>query len=81
MSAYILAQIQIDDADEHAKYLADCMPIFERHGDELLTTSKNLTHIIKGEWAYPGTVILKFPDSKAAPEWLADPEYLACRAS
>jgi uncharacterized protein (DUF1330 family) len=81
MSAYILAQIQIDDADEHAKYLADCMPIFERHGSELLATSINLNHVIEGECAYPGTVIMKLPDSKAAPEWLADPEYLACRAS
>ena len=77
MSAYVLAEIQIDDAVEYAKYLAGFMPIFERHGCELLATSKNHTQVIEGEWAYPGTVIMKFPDSKAASGWLADPEYQA----
>jgi uncharacterized protein (DUF1330 family) len=77
MSAYVLAQIQIDDADENAKYLAGFMPIFERYGGQLLATSKNGTHIVEGEWAYPNTVIMKFPDSQAAQEWLADPDYQA----
>ena len=77
MSAYVLAQIQIDDTEEYAKYLAGFMPIFERHGGELLATSKNDTHVIEGEWAYPGTVIMKFPDPTAAQEWLADPDYRA----
>jgi uncharacterized protein (DUF1330 family) len=36
MSAYVLAQIQIDDPDEYQNYLAGFMPIFERHGGELL---------------------------------------------
>ena len=36
MSAYVLAQIQIDDTDEYGLYLAGFMPIFERHGGELL---------------------------------------------
>jgi uncharacterized protein (DUF1330 family) len=36
MSAYVLAQIQIDDPDEYQNYLAEFMPIFERHGGELL---------------------------------------------
>ena len=77
MSAYVLAQIQIDDVDGYAKYLAGFMPIFARHGGELLATSKNETHIVEGDWAYPGTVIMKFPDTKAAQDWLADPEYQA----
>jgi uncharacterized protein (DUF1330 family) len=77
MSAYVLAQIQIDDVDEYAKYLAGFMPIFERHGGELLATSKNDIHILEGDWAYPGMVIMKFPDSREAQEWLADPDYQA----
>ena len=81
MSTYVLAQIQIDDADEYTKYLAGFMPIFERHGGELPATSKNLTHVIEDEWAYPGRVIMKFPDPTAAQESLVDPDYQACRAS
>ena len=77
MSAYVLAQIQIGDAEEYAKYLAGFMPIFERHGAELLTTSKNDTHVSEGEWAYPGTVLMKCPDPNAAQKWLTDPDYRA----
>jgi len=35
MSAYVLAQIQIDEPDEYQNYLAGFMPIFERHGGDL----------------------------------------------
>lgn len=39
--------------------------------------SKSDTHVSAGEWAYPGTVLMKCPDPNAAQEWLADPDYLA----
>ena len=32
MTAYVLAQLRIDDPDEYQNYLAGFMPIFERHG-------------------------------------------------
>ena len=75
MSAYVLAQIQIDDPEEYQKYLAGFMSIFERHGGELLATSKNQTIVVEGNWAYPGTVIMKFPSVEAAKAWCNDPDY------
>jgi uncharacterized protein (DUF1330 family) len=75
MTAYVLAQIQIDDPDEYQNYLAGFMPIFERHGGELLATSKNQTTVIEGSWAYPGTVIMKFPSVESAQAWIDDPDY------
>jgi len=75
MSAYVIAQIEIKDGGEYQKYLAGFMPIFERHGGELLATSKNKTTVIEGEWAYPGTVIMKFPSPDHAREWYSDPDY------
>ena len=77
MSAYIIAQIQIDDPDEYQKYLAGFLPIFERYEGELLVTSRNETKIIEGEWAYPNTVVMKYPSLDAAQNWLNDPEYRA----
>jgi len=77
MSAYMLAQIQIDDPGEYQKYLAGFMPIFERHGGELLATSKNQTIVIEGSWAHQGTVIMKFPSIEDARAWYADPDYKA----
>ena len=75
MSAYVLAQLQIDDPDEYQKYLAGFMPIFERHGGELLATSKNQTIVIEGSCPYPATVIMKFPSVDAAQAWYNDPDY------
>ncbi len=77
MSAYVLAQIQIDDPEEYQNYLAGFMPIFERHGGELLATSKNKTIVIEGSWSYPSTVIMKFPSIEAAQSWYDDPDYKA----
>ena len=77
MSAYVLAQIQINNPDEYQNYLAGFMPIFERHGGELLATSKNQTIVVEGGWAYPNTVIMKFPSVDAAQAWCDDPDYKA----
>jgi len=75
MSAYMIAQIQIDDPEEYQNYLAGFMPVFQRHGGELLTSSKNQTIVIEGSWAYPKTVIMKFPSVKDAQAWYEDPDY------
>jgi uncharacterized protein (DUF1330 family) len=75
MSAYVLAQIQIDDPDKYQNYLAGFMPIFERHGGELLATSKNQTIVLEGSWSYPRTVVMKFPSVEAAQAWFNDPDY------
>ena len=77
MSAYALAQVRINDPETYQKYLAGFMPVFERHGGELLATSRNTTTVIEGEWAYPATVIMKFPSLEAARAWCDDPDYKA----
>ena len=74
MSAYMIAQIEITDPDEYQNYLAGFMPIFERYGGELLATSKNETVVIEGEWAYSGTVIMKFPSVEQATEIVMRPQ-------
>ena len=80
MSAYVVAQIRIDDLDEYQLYLDSFYPSFERHGGELLATTRNSTEVMEGEWAYPSTVILKFPSLEAAHAWHADPEYVTVAA-
>lgn len=77
MSAYVVAQIQIDDTNEYQKYLDGFLPSFERHGGKLLATSRNSTEVMEGEWAYPSTVILQFPTLEKAHNWHSDPEYVA----
>ena len=75
MSAYMIAQIQIDDPDEYKNYLAGFMPIFQRYGGELLATTGCETEVVEGEWAYSRTVIMKFPSVEQAQDWHHDPDY------
>lgn len=77
MSVYLVGQLTINDAEEYDRYLAGFMPIFQRHQGELLATTKGDTKVLEGEWAYPKTVIMKFPNKKKAESWFGDPEYKA----
>ena len=36
---------------------------------------KNQTIVIEGSWAYPSTVIMKFPSVESAQAWCDDPDY------
>ena len=75
MSAFVVGQLRINDPIEYQKYLDGFLPSFERHGGELLATSKNETKVLEGQWSLPRTVIMRFPNFEAAENWYEDPEY------
>ena len=77
MSAYMIAQIQITDPEAYQAYLAGFMPIFHRYDGELLATSGGQTEVLEGAWAYPRTVIMKFPSQDHARRCYRDPDYQA----
>lgn len=77
MTAYMVAQIRVDDPAAYKIYLAGFLPIFERYDGEILVTSSVDTEVVEGEWAYPRTVIMKFPSLDQARNWYQDPDYQA----
>ncbi|MBT5434792.1 MAG: DUF1330 domain-containing protein [Rhodospirillaceae bacterium] len=77
MVAYLIAQLDVHDAEIYQNYLKGFMPIFERNGGELLATSAQGTEVLEGSWALPRTVIMKFPSLEAAHRWHDDPDYQA----
>ncbi len=80
MSAYMIAQIRIDDPETYQRYLAGFMKVFQRYGGELLVTSDAETQVIEGDWALPRTVVMRFPDRARALAWHQDPDYQALAA-
>ena len=76
MSAYVIAQIEVHDPETYKNYLADFMPVFERHGGKILGRSLE-AEVVEGEWVYPRPVILRFPTHKDAHRWHDDPDYQA----
>ncbi|WP_416899345.1 MAG: DUF1330 domain-containing protein [Minwuia sp.] len=77
MSAYVIAQVRVDDPAAYQKYLAGFWPLLEKHGGELLTISADETEVLEGDWALPQTVVMRFPSRQAAVDWYSDPAYQA----
>jgi uncharacterized protein (DUF1330 family) len=75
MSAYVIGQLHINNPQEYQEYLNGFLPCFERHGGQLLATSKQETEVLEGDWALPRTVLMRFPNTEAARAWYTDPEY------
>lgn len=80
MSAYMIAQIRIDDPEIYQHYLAGFMEIFQRYGGEILVTSGAETEVVEGDWVLPRTVVMRFPDRARALAWYQDPDYRALAA-
>ena len=76
MPAYVVGQLDIHDPEAYEDYLAGFMPSFQRHGGELLATSKAETQVLEGAWTLPRTVIMRFPSVEDARAWHSDPEYV-----
>lgn len=77
MSAYVIGQLRIDNPDDYQEYLDGFLPCLERHGGELLATSKEETILLEGDWSLPRTVLMRFPKKVAAKAWFDDPDYQA----
>ncbi len=77
MTAYFIAQIEVDDPEGYQDYLAGFMPIFERHGGQLLATSGKPIEVIEGTWDLSRVVLMAFPDLASAHAWKDDPDYVA----
>lgn len=77
MPDYVVGQLEIHDPDAYQAYLDGFTPSFERHGGELLATSREETSVLEGTWSLPRTVIMRFPSVEAAQAWYADPDYQA----
>jgi uncharacterized protein (DUF1330 family) len=79
MTAFVIAQIKIEDPEGYKEYLQGFMPIFESYGGRILAAARD-TDVVEGMWAYPRTMVMQFPSLKDARDWLDDPEYRALAA-
>lgn len=74
MSAYLVAQVQIEDRDEYSKYEAGFMEILQRFAGELLAVDDQ-AQVLEGQWPYTRTVVLRFADAGAAQRWYDSSDY------
>jgi uncharacterized protein (DUF1330 family) len=76
MSAYVVALIDIHDADKYAPYAEqfDYASFENDHGGEILVVSDHAEDV-EGAWQHGRLVVLKFPSADDARAWYASDAY------
>lgn len=78
MPAYVIAQLQVDDADTYNEYALAIGPTVAPFGGRLLVAANDAT-VLEGAPPYPRTVIGEFPTTEAARAWYDSPAYAEVR--
>ncbi|MEM7059896.1 MAG: DUF1330 domain-containing protein [Pseudomonadota bacterium] len=73
MPAYVTVQLEITDADTFAEYRKVGGPAVAKHGGKPLSAGNASLLYNAGVGMMP-SVLLEFPDAKAARAWLEDPD-------
>ena len=68
MSGFAIFNIDIKRPEEYKEYVKKVKPIAESYGGEYIVRGGENT-IVEGNWAYPRTVVIKFPSYEKALEW------------
>lgn len=74
MTAYVIADVHITDAERFAEYSKQVPRTLEPYGGRFLARG-GAHETIEGEYRPKRIVILEFPDMQAARAWYASPAY------
>ena len=74
MSGFAIFNIDIKRPEEYKEYVKKVKQIAESYGGEYIVRGGENT-IVEGSWAYPRTVVIKFPSYEKALEWYNSEEY------
>ena len=79
MPAYVVVQIDIHDPQTYERYKELAPPAIAKYGGRYIVRGGK-TEILEGGWHPSRLVILEFPDTNAARNWWASPEYSEAKA-
>ena len=74
MSAYLLAEIEIINAEGYKGYTSVVPESIRKYGGRFLVRG-GTTHPLEGDWPERRRVIIEFPSVEAAKKWWDSPEY------
>tara|TARA_B100001250_G_scaffold65284_1_gene51753 strand:- start:1783 stop:2073 length:291 start_codon:yes stop_codon:yes gene_type:complete len=73
-SGYMIFNINVKNPVNYKEYIEKVKPIAEKYGGEyIIRGGSNI--VIEGKWAYPRTVVIKFPSYQKAIEFYNCDEY------
>ena len=79
MTAYIIAEVDVTDAEAYKAYAAAVPATIAQYGGRFLVRG-GTADVLEGEWPQRRRVILEFPSMDAARAWWDSPEYEKARA-
>jgi len=74
MPAYLIADIEVHDAERYKEYVAHVPALIEKHGGRYRVRGGEL-RVLEGSWSPSRLIVLEFPDRAAAMAFYEDPAY------
>ncbi len=79
MTAYVVVDIDVEDATTYTDYIARAPETVTAYGGKYLARAGR-TERLEGDWIPKRLVILQFESLERAKEWLNSPEYAPVKA-
>lgn len=80
MSAFVIVDTKISDADAYEQYKVVAKPLAEKHGGVYRARGGTMTVPESDLWSPTRMVIIEFPNRAAAEAFYNDPEYQPVKA-
>jgi uncharacterized protein (DUF1330 family) len=78
MPAYVIAEVDVHDAEQYERYRAAVPDTLAAHGGRFLARGGELA-VLEGDWQPKRLVLLEFEDLDAAQRWYESAEYQAAK--
>ena len=76
MSAYLIANLTINDRDRYSQYEDAFMAVFETYNGKILEVDEN-QQVFEGDYDRTRTVLIEFPSTEDARAWYESEAYQA----
>ena len=78
MAAYVIANIEVRDAETYERYRRDVPATIEKYGGRFLVRG-GAVEALEGDFVPKRIVVLEFPSVERAKQWWNSPEYRPLR--
>ena len=79
MSVYVIAQVNIHDADKYALYVKGFIAMFADYRGAVVVADDKV-EVIEGAWPYARTAVIRFDDDAEARRWYHSEAYQVAAA-
>jgi len=74
MSAYLIANLKINDRERYAQYEGAFMDVFDNYNGKILAVDEN-QEVLEGDYDCTRTVLIEFPSNEDAKAWYESDAY------